>query len=440
MSLPRILTIMGSGETAPTMVSTHRTLTALLPKPVKAVLLDTPYGFQENAPELATRAVEYFRNSVNVDIAVAGLVRLHDTHIAADTVQIERGLRAISDATYIFAGPGSPTYALRQWSGSNVASSIIDKLMNGGIVTFASAAALTLGKVTVPVYEVYKVGQDVQRLDGLDVLSAIGINAAVIPHYDNAEGGNHDTRFCYLGETRLRMFEKMLDDDTYVLGIDEHTGLVIDLDASVAKVVGNGTVTLRLREDSFTYETGSTIPLDTLQNPWLLRTSASAESSHQKGVGISGETVEAQPGQVGEGSSKSVESNLAQAGSLEQELQIQQSAFNDAMTARDADGAVRACLALEQAIHDWSADTLQGDIADKARAAVRSMISALGDAAIGGVRNPRDVVAPYVEAMLAIRATVRAEKRYDLSDVIRDAFVNIGIEVRDTATGVEWDL
>ncbi|CAB4648453.1 unannotated protein [freshwater metagenome] len=440
MSLPRILTIMGSGETAPTMVSTHRSLTSLLPKPVKAVLLDTPYGFQENAPELATRAVEYFRNSVNVDIAVAGLVRLHDTHIAADTVQIERGLRAISDATYIFAGPGSPTYALRQWSGSNVASSIIDKLMNGGIVTFASAAALTLGKVTVPVYEVYKVGQDVQRLDGLDVLSAIGINAAVIPHYDNAEGGNHDTRYCYLGETRLRMFEKMLDDDTYVLGIDEHTGLVIDLDAAVAKVVGNGTVTLRLREDSYIYESGSTIPLSVLQDPWLLRTSASAESSHQKGVGISGETSVAQLGRVGEGSSQSVEPNSSQVGSLAYALQMHQQQFDDAMTARDADGAVRACLALEQAIHDWSADTLQSDIADKARAAVRSMISALGDAAIGGVRNPRDVVAPYVEAMLAIRATVRAEKRYDLSDVIRDAFVNIGIEVRDTATGVEWDL
>ena len=451
MSLPRILTIMGSGETAPTMVSTHRTLTALLPKPVKAVLLDTPYGFQENAPELATRAVEYFRNSVNVDIAVAGLVRLHDTHIAADSVQIERGLRAISDATYIFAGPGSPTYALRQWSGSNVVSSIIDKLMNGGIVTFASAAALTLGKVTVPVYEVYKVGQDVQRLDGLDVLSAIGINAAVIPHYDNAEGGNHDTRYCYLGETRLRMFEKMLDEDTYVLGIDEHTGLVIDLDAPVAKVVGNGTVTLRLREDSFTYETGTTIPLSVLQDPWLLRSSDSgllakldAHSSDSSVANVLGHTSgvpsEAQLGRVGEGSSQSVEPNSSQVGSLAYALQMHQQQFDDAMTARDADGAVRACLALEQAIHDWSADTLQGDIADKARAAVRSMISALGDAAIGGVRNPRDVVAPYVEAMLAIRATVRAEKRYDLSDVIRDAFVNIGIEVRDTATGVEWDL
>lgn len=434
MSLPRILTIMGSGETAPTMVSTHRKLTALLPKPVKAVLLDTPYGFQENAPELATRAVEYFRNSVNVDIAVAGLVRLHDTHIAADSVQIERGLRAISDATYIFAGPGSPTYALRQWSGSAIANSIINKLMNGGIVTFASAAALTLGKVTVPVYEVYKVGQDVQRLDGLDVLSAIGINAAVIPHYDNAEGGNHDTRFCYLGETRLRMFEEMLDDDTFVLGIDEHTGLIIDIDAETATVVGNGTVTLRLREDSYIYESGSTLPLGTLQNPWLLRSSDSGLlaklDAHSSDSSVASDSAHT-PG-VSEASS--------QVGSLNDALTKHQQEFDDAMKARDADGAVRACLALEQSIHDWSADTLQGDIATKARAAVRSMISALGDAAIGGVRDPRDVVAPYVEAMLAIRATVRAEKRYDLSDVIRDAFVNIGVEVRDTADGVEWNL
>ena len=450
MSLPRILTIMGSGETAPTMVSTHRKLTALLPKPVKAVLLDTPYGFQENAPELATRAVEYFRNSVNVDITVAGLVRLHDTHIAADPVQIERGLRAISDASYIFAGPGSPTYALRQWSGSNVASSIINKLMNGGIVTFASAAALTLGKVTVPVYEVYKVGQDVQRLDGLDVLSAIGINAAVIPHYDNAEGGNHDTRFCYLGESRLRMFEKMLDDETYVLGIDEHTGLVIDLDAEAANVVGNGTVTLRLRGDSFTFPTGTPIPLSVLQDPWELLT-ADGNTKGAQDVGTSDVRSQSashsgeHPGSPLGVSDDDVRSKSASAGiehptSLNDALATHQQQFDDAMTARDADGAVRACLALEQAIHDWSADTLQGDVADKARAAVRSMISALGDAAIGGVRNPRDVVAPYVEAMLAIRATVRAEKRYDLSDVIRDAFVNIGIEVRDTATGVEWDL
>lgn len=424
MSLPRILAIMGSGETAPTMVTTHRRLTSLLPSPVKAVVLDTPYGFQENAPELASKAVEYFKTSINVDLVVAGLVRLHDTHLAADPVAIERGLRALSDADYIFAGPGSPTYALRQWSGSSVARIMIDKLNNGGIVTFASAAALTLGIATVPVYEVYKVGQDVQCLEGLNILASIGINAAVIPHYDNNEGANHDTRFCYLGEARLRMFESLLDADTYVLGVDEHTGLVIDLDAATASVVGNSNVTIRLRSESFVYPTGSVIPLSLLQSPFSLLTESGEVSSSQS---IATTPVAAT-------------APAPQANSLDAALAELTHQFEQAMKERDALAAVRAVLALEQAMQDWSIDTLQSDVLVRSRSALRSMISQLGDAAIGGVRDPREVAAPFVEAMLSVRATVRAEKRFDLSDVIRDVFASLNIEVRDTPTGVEWSL
>jgi hypothetical protein len=424
MSLPRILAIMGSGETAPTMVTTHRRLTSLLPSPIKAVVLDTPYGFQENAPELATKAVEYFKTSINVDLVVAGLVRLHDTHIAADPVAIERGLRALSDADYIFAGPGSPTYALRQWSGSSVARIMIDKLNNGGIVTFASAAALTLGKATVPVYEVYKVGQDVQALEGLDILSSIGINAALIPHYDNTEGANHDTRFCYLGEARLQMFESLLDPDTYVLGVDEHTGLIIDIDAATATVVGNSNVTIRLRSESFVYPTGSVIPLSLLQSPTSLLT-GSGEVSSSQSVATTPVATSTQPTQA-----NSLDAVLAES--------IQQ--FDQAMQQRDALAAVRAVLSLEQSMQDWSIDTLQSDVLVRARGTLRSMISQLGDAAVGGVRDPREVVAPFVEAMLSVRATVRAEKRFDLSDIIRDVFASLNIEVRDTPAGVEWSL
>ena len=424
MSLPRILAIMGSGETAPTMVTTHRRLTSLLPSPVKAVVLETPYGFQENAPELATKAVEYFKTSINVDLVVAGLVRLHDTHIAADPVAIERGLRALSDADYIFAGPGSPTYALRQWAGSSVARIMIDKLTNGGIVTFASAAALTLGKATVPVYEVYKVGQDVQALDGLDILAAIGVNAAIIPHYDNTEGANHDTRFCYLGEARLQMFESLLDPDTYVLGVDEHTGLIIDIDAATATVVGNSNVTIRLRSESFVYPTGSVIPLSLLQSPTSLLTgSGDVSSSHS--IATTPVATIAEPAQA-----NSLDAALAES--------IQQ--FDQAMQQRDALAAVRAVLFLEQSMQDWSIDTLQSDVLVRARGTLRSMISQLGDAAVGGVRDPREVVAPFVEAMLSVRATVRAEKRFDLSDIIRDVFASLNIEVRDTPAGVEWSL
>jgi hypothetical protein len=424
MSLPRILAIMGSGETAPTMVTTHRRLTSLLPSPVKAVVLDTPYGFQENAPELAAKAVEYFKTSINVDLVVAGLVRLHDTHIAADPVAIERGLRALADADYIFAGPGSPTYALRQWAGSSVARIMIDKLTNGGIVTFASAAALTLGKATVPVYEVYKVGQDVQALEGLDILSSIGINAALIPHYDNTEGANHDTRFCYLGEARLQMFESLLEPDTYVLGVDEHTGLIIDIDAATATVVGNSNVTIRLRSESFVYPTGSVIPLSLLQSPTSLLTGSGDVSSSQ--------SVATTP--------VATSTQLAQANSLDSVLAESIQQFDQAMQQRDALAAVRAVLSLEQSMQDWSIDTLQSDVLVRARGTLRSMISQLGDAAVGGVRDPREVVAPFVEAMLSVRATVRAEKRFDLSDIIRDVFASLNIEVRDTPAGVEWSL
>ena len=76
---------------------------------------------------------------------------------------------------------------------------------------FASAAALTLGSHTIPVYEIYKAGEPASWVPGLDVVRSVtGLPAVIIPHFDNAEGGHHDTRFCYLGERRLSMMEREL--------------------------------------------------------------------------------------------------------------------------------------------------------------------------------------------------------------------------------------
>ena len=133
MSLPRILALMGSGETAPTMVSTHRSLVARLGGTVNATVIDTPYGFQENAPELAERAVTYFSRSVNIDVTIAGLTRMSGDGL--DPVSVERGLRHLAGANWVFAGPGSPTYALRQWRGTAVHDLLAEKLRTGGVVT-----------------------------------------------------------------------------------------------------------------------------------------------------------------------------------------------------------------------------------------------------------------------------------------------------------------
>jgi hypothetical protein len=426
MTLPHILAVMGSGETAPTMVTTHRMLASKLEKSARAVLLDTPYGFQENAPELATKAVDYFQTSINLELEVAGLTEI----IGADSLAVERGLQKVADADYVFAGPGSPTYALRQWSGTPLAGLLNKKLRDGGIVTFASAAALTLGRFTLPVYEIYKVGEDPRWLDGLNILGNIGINVALIPHYNNAEGGHHDTRFCYMGERRLSMLERELPADVYVLGVDEHTGMVIDLDAETVTVVGKGVVTIRVRGESTQIASGETFSVDRLRDP----ASATTRDTRQSA------TSQAKT------SAKSVSTGAAAAtgapaifdNNLREATDRLNQVFSAALANSNADGAARAALDLDDAIAGWSGDTLQSDATDHARAVLRSMITRLAGAATGGLRDPRDVLGPFVQVLLDLRAQVRSDKRFDLSDIIRDRLAALNVEVRDTPEGAQW--
>ncbi len=408
-----MLTIMGSGETAPTMVTTHRMLAARLPQGAQAVLLDTPYGFQENAGELSTKAREYFTTSVNMQLSPANLVRIS----GADPVQVERSIQMIADAQYVFAGPGSPTYALRQWSGTAIDDVLRAKLRTGGIVTFASAAALTLGRRTLPVYEIYKVGEDPRWLEGLDVLSELDINAVVVPHYNNAEGGHHDTRFCYMGERRLSQLEGELDDGTWVLGVDEHTALVIDIDADTAEVTGKGVVTIRVNGTSEEIPSGETFSLGRLRDPRATNSPARRAAA----------LAEAPVHEEHDATLRSATDRLT-------------AEFHTAIELRDAEGAARAALGLEESLRLWSADTLQSDDADYARTALRGMITRLADLAVTGLRDPRESIAPVMEVLLDLRARVRADKRFDLSDVLRDRLADLGIEVRDTPSGATWNL
>ena len=242
--IPRLLVLIGSGETAAQMTRGHRLIATRLMGEggnlgdVRATVIDTPYGFQSNADALTLGLVDFFGERVGMTTTVASFRRSDD-----DQVSREAAFARIRDADFVFAGPGSPSYALRVWSGTRIAGLFADKLREGGALVLASAAALTVGRLTVPVYEIYKAGEDPHWLPGLDVLATIGINAAVIPHYDNGEGGDHDTRFCFLGEPRLLALEEQLPDDVFILGIDEHTALVVDLDADGAAVVGRGNVT-----------------------------------------------------------------------------------------------------------------------------------------------------------------------------------------------------
>lgn len=412
--MARLLTIMGSGETAPTMVKVHRSLIQRVGTP--AVLLDTPYGFQENADDISARAQEYFVQSVGTPI---GLVEFQRADVG--TVATATAVARLREARYVFAGPGSPTYALRQWEGTAIPDALADTLAVEGGVTFASAAALTLGVVTVPVYEIYKAGETPAWRPGLNLLErATGLRAAVIPHYDNAEGGHHDTRFCYLGERRLRALEAELPDGAFVLGVDEHTGVIIDLDAGTATVVGLGVLTVRTDGAGTTFPAGTILTLDDLR--------ATTEGR---------EVVAREP--AGDAPPPDARAVVASSPLLADAARLEAS-FADALARRDVPGTVGAILELEQVLVDWSADTLQSDEPDRARAVLRAMIARLGEVAVAGVADPRGALAPFVELLLGVRSAARAARDFGTSDTIRDGLVAAGVEVRDTAAGAEWDL
>ena len=401
---------MGSGETAPTMAKVHRALVDRLGTPPPgAVLLDSPYGFQENADEISQRAVGYFRNlRVPLDVAI--------WRSPADILPREQALARIGEADYVFAGPGSPTYALRVWEDSPLREVLSGKLITGGCVTFSSAAAATLGALTVPVYEIYKVGLTPYWAGGLDLLATIGLRAAVIPHYDNTEGGTHDTRYCYLGERRLQLLESLLDAGTVVLGVDEHTAVLFDLDADTATVLGRAGFTVRRHGVSTVFCSGDTITLAEL-----------------RGIAAGGQASRSPPGTrpAAAGTPRSIPSLRAEAERLER-------AFDAGLQARDVSAAATATLELEQAIVDWSADTEEMDSAEGPRAVLRQMVTRLAELAMLGVRDPREIVGPFVEVLLELREQARQQGSWALADNLRERLTAAGVEVRDTPAGPYW--
>lgn len=420
---PRILAIMGSGETAPAMAKVHRALFDRFGGPVPAAILDTPYGFQENADELSARTVEFFATSVGRPVEVASF-----RSAEVDAVTAATALARIREARYVMAGPGSPSYALRQWAGSPIPDALGNKLAAGGILTMASAAALTLGVVSIPVYEIYKVGEPPRWLDGLDLLGlATGLRAAVVPHYDNAEGGTHDTRFCYMGERRLQILESMLPDGAFVLGVDSHTALVLDLAAGTASVAGLGGVTVRVAGRSERFEAGASVPIQALQATARgLAEGQTSEAVHSAALAAA----------------SSPEHPARATGPMRQEMQELEGAFIASLTAGEVRDAVAALLALDDAVNARVRAGEDSPDLDAASATFQALVVRLGEqvAKGGGGSDARDALAPLVDTLLELRDRARAAKDWATADLIRDRLGAAGVEVRDGASGSTWVL
>lgn len=242
--MTRILALMGSGENSPIMVTPHQKIIKSTGTDLNPINLNTPYGFQENIDELSQKIEKYFEVNVGTKIKTS-----------------DNLIEDLKLAKWVFAGPGSPTYALRTWKATG-ADQLLNEVINRGTVVLASAAAMSIGAKVMPVYEMYKVGEDPFWLDGINLLeSATGIRASVIAHYNNAQGGTHDTRFCFAGEKRMKILESLLDADVAILGIDEHTGITFDLEAKTAEIYGKGVITYKKNGETRTLAAKEIVPI-----------------------------------------------------------------------------------------------------------------------------------------------------------------------------------
>ena len=441
MSGPRILTIMGSGETAPAMARVHRALFRRLgDRPGPATNLDTPYGFQENATEISARIAEFFADRLGRELSIATY-----RSRAVDPLAAATALARIQESAYVLAGPGSPSYALRHWVGGPIADAFAEKLASGGIVTVASAAAATFGIVTIPVYEIYKAGADPYWLTGLDLLGpATGLRAAIVPHYDNAEGGTHDTRFCYLGERRLRVLERSLPDGAFVLGVDGHTALILDLERGTATVAGRGSVTVRANGGSVVFPSGTEVPIDALAEAARNAAAANGDPS-EVGRVEPGENphLVAEAGRPGSGPpAPQVRDTVdpSEGGSLVDEVAALERAFAAALETHETRAAIAALFELDSVIEARIRSGADARTLDRARVSFRAMLARLGEAAFDGLRDPRLAIEPFVGTLLSLRARARTQRDWEEADLIRDRLIAAGVEIRDQGNDSTWSF
>lgn len=263
---PGLVTLFGSGETAPGAQKIYHALFTAMTEPPRVAILETPAGFEPNSAYVAGQVAAYLQKRLQNFRPTTTVVpaRKRGTAFSPDLPEV---VAPLYDANLLFMGPGSPTYAVRQLVDS-LAWHVLRALHRlGASLVFSSAMVLAAGRTTMPIYEIYKVGEELHWKTGLDFFGDFGLSLLFVSHWNNGDGGGVlDTSRCYLGQSRFADLLALLPPDPArrVVGIDENTALSIDLAAGHCLVRGAGGVTILHGADVQEFASGACVPLAVL--------------------------------------------------------------------------------------------------------------------------------------------------------------------------------
>lgn len=261
---PGPVVLFGSGETGPTGRLACERIFGRYRRPVRVIILEAPSGFQPNSALVAGRIADFFRQRLQnfaPDVTVVP-ARRRDSELGTNNPGL---LAPIRRADVIFLGPGSPTYAVKHLADTLAYRAIAARHRQGAALVLASAATIAFGAYALPVYEIYKVGEDPHWQPGLGLFDLYGLPLVIIPHWNNREGGEElDTSRCFMGRERWARLEALLPPGLTVLGIEEHTAAIVDFEQGRVEVLGRGAVIIWRNRQELAFAAGEAFPLDLL--------------------------------------------------------------------------------------------------------------------------------------------------------------------------------
>ncbi len=258
------IAFLGSGETSLAGGRIFESLARNIDQQIRIALMETPAGFELNSAQVVGRVGEFMQTRLQNYKPVIEIIaaRKKDSAFSPDDPEI---VKPLLYANMIFMGPGSPTYAIRQLKDTLAWDIIRARHRLGATLVFASAATISIGAHALPVYEIYKVGQDVHRVDGLDLFSDFGLHVSFIPHWNNADGGvDLDTSRCFIGMDRFAEWSELVPNENQIIGLDEHTGLIMDFESGQCEVSGVSSVSLVRAGNPEMFPAGSKFSLEEL--------------------------------------------------------------------------------------------------------------------------------------------------------------------------------
>ena len=140
---------------------------------VRVAILETPAGFELNSEWVAGQVADFLAQRLKNYIPEIDLVpaRKRGTNFSPDNPEI---LDPLLTSNVIYMGAGSPTYAVKQLEDSLAWHIILARHRLGAHIVWASASPLAISAFTIPVYEIYKVGEDLHWKRGLDFFRSFG--------------------------------------------------------------------------------------------------------------------------------------------------------------------------------------------------------------------------------------------------------------------------